>query len=243
MPPCARFATLRRVIGRTLPLILLLLAGVLGVGCQATLRPYAAAPNPVAIDAREYDRVYAAAIDVLRDYGFRVDRQDHRFGVVTSHPLSSPTVGEPWYPQNTTLAQAMESTLNHVRRVVTVTLEPVSPEDEAAMAELAGALDGDAPETAPADAAPPVPSDPQTYLLRVEVVTENEQVPVRRLTMATQSDRYSNLDSVPVEWQERGITARYWLPTGRDPHLEQRLIRAIVERSLELPEPVAAATP
>src|SRR5688572_16983036 len=68
-------------------------------GCSHPVRPltgFRPAPNPVEVDAAEYDRVFEASVDVLRDAGFRVNRRDYRFGDVVTYPDTSPTVFEPW---------------------------------------------------------------------------------------------------------------------------------------------------
>ena len=192
----------------------LMVMSVLAVGgCS---RPFREAPNPVEIDAREYDRVYQAAVDVLRDYGFRVNRQDHRFGRVTSHPLDSATLAEPWRPHNTTGAQAWQSTLTHLQRTVTVFIDPIP-------GQVGGAAAEDTADVA---------NEPDAFHLRVEVLLENQQWPTRRLIPSEGGRMFSSLSEVPPDWRERGIEERYWRSVGRDPWLEDRLIRDIVERSL-----------
>src|SRR5690349_11455274 len=106
-------------------------------------------PNPAEVDAREYDLMFAAAQDVLRDYGFEVDRRDYRFGTVTSRPLIAPTVLEPWRVTNTTAAQALAATTNHQRRLVSVTLERSEEQPSGASATSPVATE---PATAPAEA-------------------------------------------------------------------------------------------
>lgn len=213
------------------------------VACLALLagcsRGYKATPATLQIDAQEYDRVFRASVEVLRDYGFRVNRSDYRFGVVTTEPISSPTAFEPWINHNTTPTQAAGSTFDHLRRSATVLIEPVSPEEAAAVDAIAGAV-----EPAPAEASPEQPrpaAEPEAYRLRVEVVLENQQVPVRRLNGAVTGGRFSDLSAVPAEWQQRNIAPTYWQPVGRDAHLERRLARDIIERSLTLAEPRSAA--
>ena len=76
-------------------------------GCQ---RSYAVHDNPLPIDAEEYDRIFDAAIVVLKDKGFAIDRRDHRFGRITTQPLGSPTFAEPWHTTNTTSHQMTRST-------------------------------------------------------------------------------------------------------------------------------------
>ena len=188
-PPCCRVL---------LPAMTLLLIG----GCAA--KP-AAIDNPLSIKAAQYDDAYEAAKLVLREHGFDLDRQDYRFGRVSSQPLGAPSAVEFWRGSNTTGGQAIDSTLNDQRRIVTVSLNPTEPEGES-----------------------------PTYTLGIEVMLERHEHPMWQLTGSTAPNRMVNrLTAVPTAWRERGITATYWLPTQRDPHLEQRLMHAIVEQMNE----------
>lgn len=227
------------MMGRNpLPVLLLLLALVALTGCQ---RRYAPATGTVEIDPAEYDRMYQASIDVLRDNGFRVDRRDYRFGRVTTEPIASPTAFEPWVNHNTTPTQTAQSTLDHLRRTVTVSLEPIGSEEIAAIEDLGESLEHEAEpmvtaSPAPADAGSEGPVESRPYRLRVEVLVENQQIPVRRLNGSVTGSRFSELAAVPSEWSSRNMPPVYWQPIGRDAHLEQRLARQIVERAMQLPE-------
>ena len=57
-------------------------------GCAA--KP-ATIDNPLSIKAAQYDDAYEAAKLVLREHGFDLDRQDYRFGRVSSQPLGAPS--------------------------------------------------------------------------------------------------------------------------------------------------------
>jgi len=177
-------------------------------GCAPKIQPV---DNPLEIDRQEYARLFDATVLVLRDYGFRVARQDYRFGVITTEPMRAPTILEPWQTINTTVDQAFASTVNDQRRRVTISLVP-------------------------AEADPPTTGAPTPYELHAEVIVERLMVPTARLTGSTAGRRIVHqLSSVPVEWQQRGIRATYWRTIGRDPYLEQRLLAGIVRRSLHLP--------
>jgi hypothetical protein len=204
-------------------------------GCHTPLRGYSERPNPLPIDARAYDALFQAAVLELRDRGFRVDRQDYRFGEVSTQPSTSPTIAEPWRSDNTTAFQIAESTLNHLRRRVIVTLQPIPEEDRTAIVEVASAMDAETDAHPDADGA--IASgfaDADGFRLAVRVIVESQQVPIRRLTMASQGAR-ATLSSVPAEWRERGIRGNEWVEIGRDEHLEQRLLRAILRRAERLP--------
>ena len=99
----------------TLPAAVLALALASG-GCSRTL---VKAQNPIEIGAGSYARVFAAAGLTLRDEGFVLNRQDYRSGVITTRPMLSGTLLEPWEQTNSTMYQAWESTLDAERRTVT----------------------------------------------------------------------------------------------------------------------------
>ncbi len=190
---------------------------LLATGCS---QPFQPTPNPFEIDAREYRRMYNAAVLILREQGFRLNRQDYRFATVSTYPLACPTLFEPWRPTNTTAGQAFEATINQQRRIVTVRWESIPRVNPSS----------DNPTTS--DPAPPE----RAYLMHVEVVVERRQEPTRHLNGSTQGHAVtSSLTGVPVEWFDRGITeSDYWQPIGTDPYLEQRLTAAIVRKSLDL---------
>ena len=166
----------------------------------------------VALEAGEYDRAFAQSVAVLRDVGFVVDRQDHRFGQITTLPRPSPTIFEPWQPDHTYLDQAARATLGSLRRSARVSLTRAT--DPADASTEAGAA-----------AEPPV-----GYALEVEVLIERLQVPTRRLSGTTRGSVFDDLDEIPAELQRRGVVGRYWQPVGRDVHLEARLRDRILRR-------------
>ena len=188
-------------------------------GC---VKPVMDTPNPIEIDAREYRRMYHASVLALRELGFRVGRQDYRFGKVSSYPMAAETVLEPWYTSNTSLGQAVESTLNQQRRIASVSWQPVAePHPTAGPWEAIRGQEG------------------QSYWMRVEVLVERLQAPGRHLSGSTHGHALiASLSAVPTEWADRGIADRlYWQPLGRDPLLEQRFIATIVRKSLTLKLP------
>lgn len=159
--------------------------------------------NPIPVDVDEYHDVFDATQTVLREYRFDVERKDRRFGVVSSAPLIASSIAEPWYADNTTLAQTAENTLTHQRRTVRVTIEPT-----------------DSPQAA----------SPSGYQLRTEVVIERRHLPPRQLTTAAVGglDFERNNRRLHFARTERGEQLPFWRPVGRDPRLEQRLIRDIL---------------
>ncbi|MCG8510191.1 MAG: hypothetical protein MI741_13265, partial [Rhodospirillales bacterium] len=68
-----------------------LIGALLFTGCAAR-HAELAVNNPRPVAAGNYETVYHAAIDVLRERGFDINRKDHRFGVITTHPRGAPTL-------------------------------------------------------------------------------------------------------------------------------------------------------
>ncbi len=163
-------------------------------------------------------------VATLRDAGFVVDRQDHRFGQITSKPRLSPTVFEPWKTDHTYADQAWRATLGSLRRTVRISLTPV-----AAAAEAGADVDTDV------DAEAELGVDPRDYDVRVEVLVERQQVPTRRLNGRTRGGVFEDLRQTPAELQRRGIDGSYWQPIGRDVHLEARLQQQILDGSANAP--------
>lgn len=91
------------------------------VGCQqqqVTVDP------PLSVASAEYHQAIDASIITLRDMNMIVDRQDRRFGVVTTRPQVIGSVLEPWHLDRHDSDQLMASTFNFRRRTVRITVEP-----------------------------------------------------------------------------------------------------------------------
>ena len=163
-------------------------------------------PEPVlaTLSRDDYDAVFDAAVRELRDAGFRIARNDRRFGVITTWPKESPTAFEPWVGDNTTGDLARRSTLNHLRRSVEVQIIPANSAD--------GEVGAD-------------------YVFTVAVTLEREQQPDRYLRHSARGAVAARYREVPVHLARQGLPAEYWEPAGDDPVLAQRLLDVIRERA------------
>ena len=65
-----------------------------------------------------YDRVWRESLALFEKLGYRVDRQDYRLGVLTTLPLESPQIVEPWRRDQTDAVNALENTVNDQRRTI-----------------------------------------------------------------------------------------------------------------------------
>jgi hypothetical protein len=194
---------------------LLLLALMLIGGCAA---PRAGVENPTRIAASEYDRVFEEAVEVLRDYRFRVDRRDRRFGVITTEPRTAGSVLEPWAEGNQTFDQALENTIQHQRRIIRI--------------ELSRREGGEATEAA---------SDQTVadYELLVRAQLQRRQRVTGPLNTAATSSvqRGARGGGRRVVLTERGYESDFWRDVGRDAALERTLIAAILQRATAPPPP------
>lgn len=207
-------------------IVCLIACSALGVGCQSTSPASAGAPAAAAnaqlasfeFFPEDYPQVHEAAVAVLREHGFRIARNDYRFGTVTTYVKESPTVLEFWIDDASTSAQRRADTLNAQQRMVKLTIlslpgfdlsDPLSDQDED-------------------DIIPPY------YKLTVQVLVERLQLPDRYLTHSVRGQIAAEYTTTPTHLSDRGITGPYAQPMTRDPHLEARIVNAIALKAREL---------
>ncbi|MEM9883122.1 MAG: hypothetical protein AAF800_09425 [Planctomycetota bacterium] len=172
---------------------------VAGPGCTVG-KTEAPAETPV-VAAEAYPAVFEGAVRLLRSRGFAVDRQDFRFGAITTRPAGSPTLFEPWRIDNRTAELAARSTLGDLRRRIEVSFVPA---------------DG--------------PATPSSYGLEVAVRLERLQVPQRRMNGVANGSVFGDLSQPPRDPGETGSGGPFWRPIGRDAALEAELTRLILDQ-------------
>lgn len=191
-------------------------------GCARAVQ----ADNPATIGAQDYEAAFAASVEVLRDHGFRIARNDYRFGVISTYPKESPTLAEPWVGDNTSDDQALRGTLNAERRVVTVTFEPTL--DYAAYLNSEAFLrDFENAEQNP-DGTRSVDANDNAYLLTIEVQVQRRREPSRYLTHSANGYISAQYAAVPTHLRQRGIEGDSWETIKRDELFEQRLSAAVL---------------
>ena len=197
-------------------MLALFISGLFPNGCAA---PLAKKQDSIDIDGSEYARVYHACVQVLREDGFTLDRQDFRFGVITTKPIADSGLEQLRRPRSHTMAQAVESTFHDQRRRVNITLKR---QDQSQQPPMAPGLKAKS-------------TQPVEYALRVEVQIERRQIPKRHLTQSTAGHRIlRNLARNPYELEQREIRGEYWQPMGRDLYHGQHLLAAIIRKSILL---------
>jgi len=197
-----------------LTLALLVIAGLAITGC--------AAPTTSRLELKpaNYDTAFDATVAALRDEQFLLDRVDRRLGVITTKPRTASSALEPWKGDNSTPAQALESTLQYERRIVRIEFDP---------------LGGIEPETGPSTLPPfgqVSPAEPffvpaehtGTLVLNVRCFVERSHRP--GLQVPTVAVRHSEV-AIDPSLKDRGIASQFWEPIARDAFMESRLRRRI----------------
>lgn len=174
-----------------------------------TLLMGCAGPSPqprLSLGEGQTPEALAAVRHVLRDRGYRIAKDQPRFGTITTEPLPSPIALEFWQDENLTAGALGESTITNLRRKIRIQLDPVTPASNSADPEPVG-----------------------QYELGVVVLLERRQNPMARMNGSSRSV-FSSLRDVPAELKSRGINGSYWQPYRRDTALEDRLLREITKQ-------------
>lgn len=100
----------------------ILMVGLLG-GCHGSAREVDSYKRSLVIAGDHVDQAWDEILDVLRDHNFEPDRQDHRAGIITTHPTVSQQWFEFWRADAPGLYQWCESSLHNIRRWVEVKFE------------------------------------------------------------------------------------------------------------------------
>jgi len=163
--------------------------------------------------ADRYPAVFEAAVETLRQQGFRIARRDYRFGTITTYPKESATAVEFWINDATTPAQHQSDTFNSQQRTVTVKVSDFNLDAALRGTNAGGSSEGEEAES--------------IYHLTVEVLVQRLQRPERYLTHSASPRITTTYTDVPMHLRDRGIDGPYAQTMERDPLLERRLIQAI----------------
>jgi hypothetical protein len=163
-------------------------------------------PNETArlIYNADYDNLWRQSLATLTHAGFLFDRLDYRLGVITTKPLPSPQPIEFWRQDHTSFTNALENTINNQRRTVRITIEPT-------------------------------PHKPDVYRIAIQVAVERQTNPNEdlggpvfvegsafgRATVTLRSDY-----AAPTKYGDAAL----WVLIGRDPQLEQKLLKSLFTR-------------
>jgi hypothetical protein len=107
--------------GVMIPVLLSLLASL--AGCGNHREPIVDSQGAAPVDPR-FEATWQAALGVLGEYRFQIDRKDKRAGVITTRPLLGRHGLEFWRRDATTMQELLEGTLQTVYRAATVRIMP-----------------------------------------------------------------------------------------------------------------------
>lgn len=177
-------------------------------GCAG---PSSVIEAPIPVAEGQYRQAFETAVATLRDHGFIIDRQDYRFGRITTKPRFSPNLIEIWNRDNTTASQSVSASVNNEQRTATIKLDRATGSEGSAAAE--------------------------PYALSVEVAIERITDPNRRLTGSTSPVNIVRpLSETPAQFENQGVHGKTMVFIARDEHFEQRLLADIRQRlSAKLP--------
>jgi len=191
-------------------LVWLLATSVCGSGgCASPRRGDYQSLRPVSIaePSEDADQLWEAVQETLRRGRFQIDRVDRASGVVTTLPETSQHYFEFWRHDVDTQRDAWEATLNPMRRWVEVSLTRAD----------------DGPWTHPSE-----------LRTRLAVVVHKERLtsPDRQFNSSGAAYQYFG-EGLPSTTGKSKVTAKedHWLDCGRDPAMEDYLLRKILERS------------
>lgn len=208
--------------------------------CLACIALTGCAAGPIGrleLRPADYDRVFDAALTSLRDQRFTLDRIDRRLGVITTRPRAASSIIEPWKGDNSTPAQAFESSLQYQRRIVRIEFTPLGGLEPATGPEAMSPFG----QVSPAEPLFIPAEHPGTLVLSVRCIVERSHRP--GLQVDTVAVRRSNVTTDPA-LAERGIARQFWEPVARDAHMETRLKRRVMRHApaaVHLVEPTLSA--
>lgn len=87
--------------------------------------PIAELDDGLVIPIEDRDVVWEKTIDVLHAYQFEIARENRLDGVIETHYKVGASLVEPWHRDSVGLSQRLESTLQSIRRRVSITITPV----------------------------------------------------------------------------------------------------------------------
>ena len=203
--------------------LLVLICGVFSMtGCEAGPAQvgHEEPAQIIGVAKAKYDASFEVCAALLKEHRFMLDRQDRRFGVLTSKPQFSSTVLEPWGADKVG-SGGLDSTLNMQKRVVRVSLNAVEGENgekieiPQGVVKIGGGVD---------------------YLLGVEVLVLQHQRPTRILNTAAVREtnfRSRHRELARTQLSERGVEGQFWREIGRDYAYERYLVGRIVREMME----------
>ena len=83
----------------------------------------ATAENPMIVPSTDFETIFAASITAVDEY-FDIATESRDQGKIVTQPKSGATLLEPWEGDSIGFAERFESTLQSIRRIAFVTIQP-----------------------------------------------------------------------------------------------------------------------
>ena len=82
--------------------------------------------NPILVTTNNEELLWERAVDVLHDYHFEIARENRLGKVIETEPMVGSGVLEPWHPDAPDLPSRIEGTLQSIRRIAQISMQPDS---------------------------------------------------------------------------------------------------------------------
>jgi hypothetical protein len=112
---------------RLLTLVVAAAVAVGAAGCLKYTRPVVAEPALPTQGERNFQALWLASQEVLREYRFTIDRMDRRAGLITTQPLTGQQFFEPWRKDAVNREALKDSSLKTLLRTAVVRIQPTGP--------------------------------------------------------------------------------------------------------------------
>jgi hypothetical protein len=161
-------------------------------------------PNPVMLAGGppQYAAVFETVLNVVDDY-FEILDANRWSGVIKTHPKIAPGLDQIWKAGSPDGAERLLATVQTIRYRGEVTIQPVAPDANQ-------------------------PAVPGGYLVQVIVYKELEDLarPIKATAGAAAFNSDNTVDR-SFEVVEPAVFESNWIPKGREPYLEQEILKRI----------------
>ncbi len=107
--------------------MLIILASLFAMsGCAQHTTPVGPVKE-LSADEKDFEAVWLASLQVLREYYFPIDHQDRRAGMILTEPIIGKAMGEFWRGDAATMADLAESSVQTIYRQAAVTISENPP--------------------------------------------------------------------------------------------------------------------
>jgi hypothetical protein len=80
--------------------------------------------NPIRVATTNEELAWERAVDVLHEFQFEIARENRLARVIETVPKVGSGLLEPWHPEAVTLESRLEGSLQSIRRIVQISLQP-----------------------------------------------------------------------------------------------------------------------